>query len=474
MSKYNYVSLFSSAGVGCFDLKKNGFDCLATNELLPQRLNIQKINQKCSDPKSYIQGSIEDPEVYDKLIDLVLKKKKQKGKLDILFATPPCQGMSVANHKKNSEDLNRNSLVVKSVEIVKELKPNIFVFENVQSFLKTFCVYKDSELPIGDMINLALGEDYIIESAVLNFKFHGVNSSRTRTLVIGTKRNSNLPSPCQLFPEKSEPKNLYDLIGHLPRLKTMGEISADPLHSFREYSENMRVWIQNTPEGSSAFENVLAEHRPHQIINFKLVENKNLNGDKYKRQSWFKNAPCIHTRNDILSSQNTIHPEDDRVFSIRELMILMNIPNDFKWFEEDLQLLQKKSFEDQRRYLSKFDLTIRHCIGEAVPTKVFSAISNNYLSLINNQNNNNWMNSMDFKNQVRGIEKIFYYQDDIEVKMYLNFFKIKNSKFQIIGISQNQKINLFDFVIVQSNKFLAAENEIQPLIRRFNKQLSLI
>jgi DNA (cytosine-5)-methyltransferase 1 len=25
-----------------------------------------------------------------------------------------------------------------------------------------------------------------------------------------------------------------------------------------------------------------------------------------------KVAPCIHTRNDILSSQNTVHPVDDR------------------------------------------------------------------------------------------------------------------------------------------------------------------
>jgi DNA (cytosine-5)-methyltransferase 1 len=41
------------------------------------------------------------------------------------------------------------------------------------------------------------------------------------------------------------------------------------------------------------------------------------NGDKYKRQYWNKVAPCIHTRNDILSSQNTVHPVDDRVFSIR-------------------------------------------------------------------------------------------------------------------------------------------------------------
>ena len=41
--------------------------------------------------------------------------------LDVLIATPPCQGMSVANHKKNDNEIKRNSLVVESIKIVKEI-----------------------------------------------------------------------------------------------------------------------------------------------------------------------------------------------------------------------------------------------------------------------------------------------------------------------------------------------------------------
>ena len=36
-----YISLFSGAGVGCYGFKMNGFECIATNELLTKRLNIQ-------------------------------------------------------------------------------------------------------------------------------------------------------------------------------------------------------------------------------------------------------------------------------------------------------------------------------------------------------------------------------------------------------------------------------------------------
>lgn len=42
-----YISLFSSAGVGCFGFKQNNFECIATNEILTKRLKIQEYNNKC-------------------------------------------------------------------------------------------------------------------------------------------------------------------------------------------------------------------------------------------------------------------------------------------------------------------------------------------------------------------------------------------------------------------------------------------
>ena len=39
-----YISLFSSAGIGCYGFKLEGFECVATNELIERRLNIQKFS----------------------------------------------------------------------------------------------------------------------------------------------------------------------------------------------------------------------------------------------------------------------------------------------------------------------------------------------------------------------------------------------------------------------------------------------
>ena len=151
------------------------------------------------------------------------------------MATPPCQGISVINHKKNDKDIQRNSLVIESLEIIEKIKPRIFILENVQAFEKTFCVTDKNEvMRIGDYIRKRLGDEYTISSRILNFMNYGSNSSRTRTLVIGVhnKYRNNI-SPYDLFPQYRKEKTLREVIGSFPRLE-WGEISQDDFyHAFR-------------------------------------------------------------------------------------------------------------------------------------------------------------------------------------------------------------------------------------------------
>ncbi|WP_138159692.1 phosphoenolpyruvate hydrolase family protein [Peptoniphilus catoniae] len=108
-----YILLFSSAGVGCYGFKQEGFECLATNEIIDRRLEIQRINKKCKFDSGYISGDIQRQETKDKISnEIKLWEKLGNDNIDIIIATPPCQGMSVANHKKNKSDLQRNSLIV--------------------------------------------------------------------------------------------------------------------------------------------------------------------------------------------------------------------------------------------------------------------------------------------------------------------------------------------------------------------------
>lgn len=375
-----YISLFSSAGVGCFGFKMEGYHCIATNEIIERRLAVQKYNRKCELDSGYIAGDITKTETKERIYtEIEAWRKKGNDRVDVVIATPPCQGISVINHKKNENDINRNSLVIESVEIVKAIRPRVFIFENVQAFQKTFCITKDDKVVrIGDYIRDTLGEDYIITGKILNFMNYGSNSSRTRTLVIGIdKEFRNTFTPYDLFPTYRSEKTLRDVIGNgrFPVLD-WGEIcDTDFYHAFRTYDVIMRPWIHDLKEGESAFDNSDPLKRPHKIVDGQVVENVKKNRDKYTRQKWDRFIQCVHTRNDQLAAQNTLHPEQDRVFSIREIMEMMTIPYDFRWVDFPLEALNDMSEEEKRAIYKANEVNIRQCLGEAVPTEVLRQVA---------------------------------------------------------------------------------------------------
>jgi len=375
-----YISLFSSAGIGCHGFSLEDFECIASIEIIERRLEIQKYNNKCRYPSGYIAEDITKKTAKDKIFSEIDLWKSKHGlrDIDVLVSTPPCQGMSVANHKKGNE-LKRNSLVVESIKLTDDIRPKIFIFENVRAFLTTVCTDTDGKTKsIREAIELNLGGKYNIHYQVVNFKDYGNPSSRTRTLVIGVRKDLQEITPLDLMPKLKTGGTLREAIGDLPSLKVMGEIDKNDIyHNFRTYSEHMRSWVENIKEGESAFDNKDPKRRPHKIENRKIISNQNKNGDKYTRCFWDKPAACVHTRNDIFASQATIHPSDDRVFSVRELMRMMSIPTTFKWSDVDIEHLNKLEEQEKKKFLKKQEVNIRQSIGEAVPTIIFHGIAKN-------------------------------------------------------------------------------------------------
>ena len=373
-----YISLFSSAGVGCYGFKQEGFQCIASVELLEKRLKIQRFNNKCVLDSGYICGDMTQESTHEAILREYNLWHDAFGvnELDVLIATPPCQGMSVANHKKRDE-LRRNSLVVESIKMVDRLEPRFFVFENVRGFLTSICTDVDGQdKTIASAIDLNLSGNYNILCKVVNFKDYGSPSSRTRTLVIGVRKDQIEITPFDIFPDKQKEKTLRETIGHLPSLTIMGEVWAEDIyHNFRKYDPRMIAWIENIKEGQSAFDNTEANRLPHRIKDGVVIYNTNKNGDKYTRQRWDKVAPCIHTRNDILASQNTVHPDDNRVFSIREIMLMMSVPESFNWTNVSFGELNALSDKDKIAFLKKEEMNIRQNLGEAVPTVIFQQIA---------------------------------------------------------------------------------------------------
>jgi DNA (cytosine-5)-methyltransferase 1 len=360
-----------------------GYRCIATNEILSKRMDVQRENKICDFDTGYIVGDISDPAIKQKIYGEISKWRNiGNDRVDVVIATPPCQGISVINHKKNDQEIRRNSLVVESVAIIKDINPRVFIFENVMAFQKTLCITPDERyVPIGEYIKESFGKNYIITGKILNFMNYGSNSSRTRTLVIGVDKSyRNNIVPYDLLPNYRQEKTLRDVIFKLPVLE-WGEICKDDFyHAFRTYDNKMRNWISGLKEGESAFDNPDPAMRPHKLVNGQYVENVRKNRDKYTRQPWNRFIQCVHTRNDQLAAQNTIHPNQDRVFSIRELMEMMTVPFDFKWMAHDLEELNSLSGDEKRALYKNNEMNIRQCLGEAVPTEIMRQIACNIKS----------------------------------------------------------------------------------------------
>lgn len=389
-----YISLFSSAGVGCYGFKMNGFRCVATNELLKARLDIQRANHKCEYESGYICGDATKNDTHNRIMEEIERWRDEQdlNQVDVVFATPPCQGMSTANYKKTDHEQIRNSLVVEAIKMIKMIRPKIFVFENVRAFMKSICTdVSGKDMPIKDSIFSNLSDHYNIYWKVINFKDYGVPSSRPRTIVIGTGRELGHVTPLHLFPTRQKEILLKDSIGKFPRLDYCEKDANDPLHFARPFPEYMLEWIKDLKEGETAFDNP-DDRKP---CTFDADGNRIINkgaymGNKYRRLIWNRPGACIATRSDVMSSQDTIHPCDNRVLSIRELMTLMTIPDTFRWTDHDEELTVANSDE----YLKENECNIRRCIGEAVPTHIGFSIAEKINTMLDYED---YMNGADME-----------------------------------------------------------------------------
>ena len=107
------------------------------------------------------------------------------GATDIVFSSPtvvaggpPCQGFSSAGLRKHSDD--RNSLVGQFARLVVQLRPAMFVFENVEGFFTA-----EEGLRVVELLEPLIRTGYRIHLRKINAANFGVPQHRKRVIAIG-------------------------------------------------------------------------------------------------------------------------------------------------------------------------------------------------------------------------------------------------------------------------------------------------
>ncbi len=331
-----------------------------------------------------------------------LKRELNDTKIHVVIGGPPCQGFSLTG-KRSPNDL-RNELFMKYLKVIKIVKPEYFVMENVLGILSfkipkikglSGCEYID-EYVTDILVKEAFEIGYKLSWKTLNAKDYGVPQSRLRVIFIGhkiLKRNNKVYNlnviPC--FPERSpNTVSVFEAISDLNFLES-GQKSEEYLlnNDLSEYQKKLRQgqtpdFKNNTIKSLNLHNHIASKHNINTIRRFTLLNNgerlndllKRLKNDltveefeeiNTKKRSCYKLdeqnvSPTILTLPDDIIHYDAKHP---RILTVRELARLQS-------FDDSFCFLGKRTTGGSRRKLETPQYTQ---VGNAVPPFFAKAIA---------------------------------------------------------------------------------------------------
>jgi len=225
---------------------------------------------------------------------------KNLPKADIIIGGPPCQGFSTANPKRSFDD-PRNQLFKEYARIIKEVKPKMFLMENVSGMM-TMGKGKVFDLIKKELINCG----YKLYDKLLNAKDYGVPQSRRRVIIIGVRNDINEDYS---FPKYTHENN-HITINHLLSKKIKND---DPNHKISNLTELNLERLNHIPEGGSM------KDCPKELQN-----NSDLNRAMRRLNSNKISPTIVHNNCD-----HYYHPTENRRITIREMARIQGYPDNY-------------------------------------------------------------------------------------------------------------------------------------------------
>ena len=389
------VSLFSGAGLSDLGYEMAGFRFVVQVEADEKRAAIGSANFPNSTwlTRDVCGGANEIATAYH---------RTTSQRLDLLVATPPCQGMSSSNpsrgkrRSQKAQELEaKNRLMLEVIPVARKLKPRVIVAENVRPVLTLNVEYGGVDGTVVDHIRNHL-TDYKVFPGVVNVADYGVPQVRKRALVVAVHKDEpwleDVSSPNQdLLPSPTHAEhptngtlqwvNIQEWLKFM-KYEPLDAKSKDEargkhwLHFVPAYKGDRYVQVSQIPKnsGRSAYDNDQCPSCGQQPVKDGLIRCPScgevmrnrpyverdgqpalIKGfhSSYRRMNPNRPAYTVTTNSSHVGSDFKIHPWENRVLSILECSDLQTVPRFYDW---------TRAKENRRLYL------IRNLIGEAFPT----------------------------------------------------------------------------------------------------------
>ena len=263
---------------------------------------------------------------------------------DIVTGGFPCQAFSYAGKRLGFED-TRGTLFHEFVRAVKEIKPKIFVAENVSGL-----VSHDKGRTLKTMLDVMTQElgEYNLKWKVLNAVNFSVPQKRQRILIVGTKDRIKFEFP----KEHDKIVTLREALKEVP--KSIGT----------EYSEKRKKVMALVPPGGCWVNLPLEIQKEYMGKSFHSAGGRR---GMARRISW--DEPCLTlTTSPSQKQTERCHPEETRPFTVREYARIQTFPDDWE-FVGGISSQYKQ-------------------IGNAVPVKLAEEVGKQIISALSNEMQN--------------------------------------------------------------------------------------
>lgn len=326
------IELFAGCGGMGLGFKKAGFRCVLANEWDKAACDTLREN------------------ITDRVLNCAIQEIEEFPKADVVAGGPPCQGFSNLGERVPNDP--RNQLWRHYFRCVEQVRPKVFVLENVPPLLKS--------AEYIELRRIAESLGYTVEGRVLNAADFGVPQTRKRAILIGSRLGaSSFPLPTHVDPLKRNVLNQHllpwrtvrDAIGHLPLIPT-----GRDWHIGRNPTPKSLERYRCVPAGGNRW-NLPLDLMPD------CWKRKTKGGtDLFGRLWWDRPSVTIRTEFYKPEKGRYLHPVAHRPITHLEAALLQSFPEDFKFCG------------------NKIDVGIQ--IGNAVPPVLALAIANHLAAIL--------------------------------------------------------------------------------------------
>lgn len=287
--QYTSIDLFAGAGGTALGLELAGFSHVLVNE-------------KAKEPAATLRNNRPDWNVIEGDVSNV-SFADYVDKVDLVEGGFPCQSFSYAGKRAGLDD-TRGTLFYEFARAVKEVRPKVFMGENVKGLL----THNKGET-FANMISVMTSLGYRSYWEVMDASYYDVPQKRERLILIGIR--NDLKGDYSFPTAKTKAMTLRESIGDKP---------VSPGHN---YSDSKADILKLVPAGGNW------KSLPLDIQESYMGGAKSGGRTGFaKRLSWDSPAPTLMC-SPMQKSTERCHPEETRPLNIKEYARVQSFPDDW-------------------------------------------------------------------------------------------------------------------------------------------------